>query len=174
MKTVAVAMSGEVDSSLAAWILKDAGYDVFGVTMNLGPWQGPTVISGAESVAKKLGIPHRVVDLADGFREGVISYFCEEYFEGRTPNPCIKCNSRIKFSLLLGKALSSGAQYLATGHYAKLEFDETSSRYLIRKADDPSRDQSYFLCRLTQVQLGRTLFPLGRYKNMRLERWPEG
>jgi tRNA-specific 2-thiouridylase len=163
-RTVAVAMSGGVDSSLAACILKDTGYDVFGVTMNLGPWQSPTVISGAESVAKKLGIPHRVVDLTDGFREGVISYFCEEYFEGRTPNPCIKCNSRIKFGLLLGKVLSSGAEYLATGHYAKLELDESRSRYLIRKANDPSRDQSYFLCRLPQVQLRRILFPLGGYK----------
>lgn len=156
-------MSGGVDSSLAAVVLKEAGYDVFGLTMYLGPWQDTTVISGAKSVAKKLGIPHRVVDLEEDFSQGVISYFCEEYLNGRTPNPCMECNRKVKFGLLLDEALGLGAKYFATGHYAKLEFDESKGRYLIGKANDPSRDQSYFLGRLTQAQLSHTLFPLGGY-----------
>jgi tRNA-specific 2-thiouridylase len=165
---IAVAMSGGVDSSVAAALLKKEGHEVFGVTMLLRPLSHgknagnsplPDSVADARKVAAKLGIPHHVIDLREDFDRAVIADFCREYSRGRTPNPCVLCNPIIKFGKLWEKA--KGAGYLATGHYARIEKDEASGKLLLKKGKDRLKDQSYFLCRLTQEQLGRTLFPLG-------------
>jgi tRNA-uridine 2-sulfurtransferase len=157
--TVAVAMSGGVDSSVAALILKRTGYNVIGITMRLfGETQEPAIRQAA-SVATILGIEHRVTDLSGQFQTNVIDYFCEEYSQGLTPNPCVACNKLIKFGALLQFADSIGAEYLATGQYAQIrKFDLSFHLY---KARDLSKDQSYFLYRLNQEQLGQVLLPLG-------------
>jgi tRNA-specific 2-thiouridylase len=167
---IAVAMSGGVDSSVAAALLKKEGHDVIGVTMLL---YSPSVnsnndkphpldaVTDARKVAEKLDIPHHIIDLRDDFNRIVITDFCREYSRGRTPNPCILCNRDIKFGKLWEKAKELGAGYLATGHYARIVKDKNSGKFLLKKGKDKLKDQSYFLCRLTQEQLSRTLFPLG-------------
>lgn len=167
---VIVAMSGGVDSSVSAAILKEQGYEVIGVTMQI--WQRDqedersggccslTAVNDARRVADKIGIPYYVMNFRDLFEEKVINYFTEEYLKGRTPNPCIACNRYIKFEALLTKARGLGADYIATGHYARIEFDETRQRYCLYRAMDLHKDQSYALYTMTQEQLAHTIFPL--------------
>ncbi len=151
-------MSGGVDSSVAAALLKDRGFEVIGITMRI--WEH-SKDEDAKRVADKLGIPHYELDLRDVFKEKVITNFCEEYKDGRTPNPCIRCNKYIKFDALAKKAKELSADYMATGHYAKIEFDNKRKKYLLKKGIDTKKDQSYFLYVLTQEQLKYTLMPLG-------------
>jgi len=157
---VAVALSGGLDSAVAALLLKQAGHDLVGVHMRLGD-SGHFDLQAhrAENVCRILGIPYHEVNLQRDFETCVVDYFCREYQRGRTPNPCVACNQHIKFGLLLDKALSLGADFLATGHYARVE--HSGSGYRLLKAKDTSRDQSYFLYILTQEKLARVLFPVG-------------
>lgn len=165
-KRVAVAMSGGVDSSIVACLLKEAGYDIIGMTMGLLSEDRETCppadsIYDAENVCRTLGIPFHFVDLEQEFKHQVIDYFCQEYASGRTPNPCIACNRHIKFGCLLDRALSLGADFLATGHYARIEHHPDG--YHLLKGIDAGKDQSYVLYTLGQDRLSRVLFPLGDY-----------
>jgi tRNA-specific 2-thiouridylase len=154
-----------VDSSVAAALLKQDGHEVIGATLLLytpsDTKQTPEAVRDASEAAAKLGIPHHVIDLRDIFARDIISYFCDEYSQGRTPNPCVRCNERIKFGALREKAQELGADFLATGHYARIETDKATSKRLLKKWKDPLKDQSYFLYRLTQEQLNFSIFPLG-------------
>ena len=175
-KRVVVAMSGGVDSSVAAALLKKKGFEVIGVTLcfNLPDLEtkkprccGLQGIADARRVAHTLGIKHYVLNMQKALEERVIKDFCLEYTRGRTPNPCIRCNQYIKFGVLLKKAHALGADYLATGHYARIVQARYPVRdtpeYLLKKAKDQHKDQSYFLYRLKQAQLKHILFPLGGY-----------
>jgi len=167
-------MSGGVDSSTTAWFLKEKGYEVIGATMCIGmvdkTREGPARCCGlsdiedARRVALQLEIPFYVIHLREEFEKEVIQYFCLEYVKGKTPNPCILCNEKVKFGSFLEKTLELGADFFATGHYARLDFDERSGRYLLRKGVDRRKDQSYVLFSLTQDQLRHTLFPLGELR----------
>ena len=173
-KKVVVAMSGGVDSSVAALILKEQGYEVVGITMNV--WQqddicrvtrdnsccGLEAVEDARNVAYKLGIPHYVVNFRDVFKDKVIDSFVDSYLNGRTPNPCINCNRYIKWESLLMKVKELGFDFLATGHYANLF--NVNDRYSLKYMDDNKKDQTYALYNLTQEQLSHTIFPLGEYK----------
>ena len=175
-KTVAVAMSGGVDSSVAAALLKDSGYNVIGLTMQL--WDFSSVggnvyhegaccsvetMYDARSVCHSLGIPHYVIDVRQEFEQYVIDNFENEYLKGRTPNPCILCNSKIKWDVLLKKAIELDCDFFATGHYARVDFDSASGRYCLKRGIDSSKDQAYALWGLSQDQLQRTIFPLGNF-----------
>jgi len=169
---VAVALSGGVDSSAAALLLKERAYEVIGVHMRL--WDSPGFdhqALRAENICRILGIPYHQVDVQREFESHVVDYFCQEYQQGRTPNPCVACNRHIKLGLLLDKALSLGADYLATGHYARVEHSRDGHRLL--KATDISRDQAYFLYTLTQEKLSRVLFPLGEYSKDEVKQMAE-
>jgi tRNA-specific 2-thiouridylase len=169
-KRVVIGMSGGVDSSAAAALLLEQGYDVVGITLKLWPQDcvsraedkccGPQAVTDARSVCHKLGIPYYLIDEADAFQKQVIHYFAEEYKAGRTPNPCVMCNEKLKFGALLDRAKQLGGDYIATGHFARVETRE-DGRVLLRKGFDPRKDQSYFLFSLRQHQLARSLFPLG-------------
>jgi len=169
-RRVVVGMSGGVDSSVAAWLLKERGWEVIGVTMKLWPQDcmsraedkccGPQAIADARGVAHALGIPHYVIDEAVPFERLVIDYFADEYRAGRTPNPCVMCNEKLKFGNLWDKAAALGATHIATGHYASVEHPAGAAP-ILRKGLDPKKDQSYFLFSLRQEQLSRALFPLG-------------
>jgi len=156
----AIAMSGGVDSSVAAALLKEQGHEVIGVTMRLMP-DDSRAGTDAANIARELAIPHHVVDLTRVFAERVIEDFRREYSRGRTPNPCVICNKHIKFGALLEKAGELGADCIATGHHARIERDENTGRYFLNKGADTRKDQSYFLCRLDQEQLSKAVFPVG-------------
>ncbi len=171
---VVVAMSGGVDSSLAAFLLNQKGYQVVGISMKLWDFRevdGESIpvrrrrsveaLNDARTVCQKMGIPHHIVDVRDDFKREVISNFVEEYTKGRTPNPCIICNAKIKWESLWGEAKSLGANFISTGHYARIRYDEKLKRFLLLKGVDPDRDQSYALWGLSQDDLSRTIFPLG-------------
>lgn len=172
-KKVMVAMSGGVDSSVAAVLLRDQGYDICGATLKLFGNEDVLTscrtrtccsledVEDARSVCYKLGIEHFVFNFKDAFKEEIISKFARSYEAGNTPNPCIDCNRYIKFSRLIERAILMEKDYIATGHYARVEFDKGSGRYLLKKAADRSKDQSYVLYVLSQHDLSRTLFPLG-------------
>ena len=162
MSKALIAMSGGVDSSVAAHLTLKEGYDCIGATMllcgDLAPGGGA---EDAQAVADRLGIPFYVFDHTDRFREKVVDAFVQCYEEGGTPNPCLYCNRHLKFDALLQEAENLGCEYIVTGHYARIEKDENTGRFLLKKAADTAKDQSYFLSCLNQYQLAHTLFPLG-------------
>lgn len=173
-KKVVVGMSGGVDSSVAAYLLKEQGYDVIGVTMQI--WQdesqeqiednggccGITAVDDARRVAMQLDIPYYVMNFKNEFKKNVIDYFTDEYIHGRTPNPCIACNRHVKWESLLKRSLEIGADCIATGHYARIAQLE-NGRYAIRNSVTAKKDQTYALYNLTQEQLSHTLMPVGDY-----------
>lgn len=174
-KKVAVGMSGGVDSSVAAYLLKEAGYDVIGVTMQV--WQdedpfvsaenggccGLSAVDDARRVADMLDIPYYVLNFKREFKESVIDYFVDSYMHGKTPNPCIACNRYVKWEALLNRAMELGCDYIATGHYARV-CQLSNGRYAIKKSATDKKDQTYALYNLTQEQLKRTLMPVGEYE----------
>lgn len=173
-KKVVVGLSGGVDSSVAAWLLKEQGYDVIGVTMQI--WQdepeliqeenggccGLSAVDDARRVAQILDIPYYVMNFKKEFKANVMDYFVDEYLHGRTPNPCIACNRYVKWESLLQRSLAIGADYIATGHYARVE-ELPNGRYALRTSATDQKDQTYALYNLTQDQLKRTLMPVGEY-----------
>ena len=173
-KKVVVGMSGGVDSSVAAYLLKEQGYDVIGVTMQI--WQdeepeheqenggccGLSAVDDARRVAAALNIPYYVMNFKKEFKENVIDYFIGEYMNGRTPNPCIACNRYVKWESLLKRSMDIGADYIATGHYARIE-QLPNGRYSLKRSATLAKDQTYALYNLTQEQLARTLMPVGEY-----------
>ena len=183
MSKVVVGMSGGVDSSVAAWLLREQGYEVIGVTMLL--WQedpawekedggccGLTAVEDARRVAWQLGIPHSVMNFKKEFKAHVTDYFSEEYIQGRTPNPCIACNRYVKWEALLSRSLGLGADYIATGHYARTVRLE-NGRYALRQSVTAAKDQTYALYSLTQEQLSHTLMPVGAYKKEEIRQMAE-
>ncbi|MCZ6818795.1 MAG: tRNA 2-thiouridine(34) synthase MnmA [Calditrichaeota bacterium] len=175
-ETVVVAMSGGVDSSVAAALLHERGFDVIGVTMNLWDYDrvGGNInrdsgccsidtMDDARCVCSTLGIPHYVVNFREEFEAAVTDNFIREYLDGRTPNPCVRCNTFIKWGVLLKKAEELGADKIATGHYARSGYDETTGRYILRRGLDVNKDQSYALWGIRQHGLANTLFPVGEY-----------
>src|SRR5579872_5031533 len=174
-RTVVAAMSGGVDSAVAATLLKRDGYDVIGITLQI--WQEHAdqgkyggccslgAVEDARRAAAKIGIPHYVLNFRDYFADKVIDQFISEYSKGRTPNPCVECNRSVKFDELLRQAENLGADYLATGHYARIRRNETTGRHELLRARDAEKDQAYALYTLTQAQLSKTLMPLGHLQN---------
>jgi len=168
---VVVGMSGGVDSSATAALLLEQGYDVVGITLKLWPQDcvsraedkccGPQAVTDARAVCHKLGIPYYLIDEAAEFQKHVIQYFADEYKAGRTPNPCVMCNQNLKFGRLISRADQLGAQFIATGHFARVERSPTGDRIRLRRGRDLHKDQSYFLFSLRQDQLARAMFPLG-------------
>lgn len=181
---VVVGLSGGFDSFMAGYLLKLKGHELLGVTMRIWDGHVPCVkkrnaclgpdeeedIENARKVAEILSIPHFVVDLRREYRDLVVEYFRSEYASGRTPNPCVLCNSKIKFGFLLERVRSLGIRFdfFATGHYARVEYDLEKGRYLLKRGVDTEKDQSYFLYRLTQDQLRHVLFPVGCYRKKEL------
>lgn len=186
MKKVMVGMSGGVDSSVAAMLLRNQGYEVMGVTLKLffdedivqAEKEGKTCcalsdVEDARSVAYRLGFDHLVFNFRDNFREHVMKQFADSYLAGRTPNPCIECNRHVKFDKMLRRAQELGYDYIATGHYAVNEFDERTGRYLLKRPADRSKDQTYVLYSLTQHQLAHTFFPLGTLEKQQVRELAE-
>jgi tRNA-specific 2-thiouridylase len=158
---ILIAMSGGIDSSVAAFLMKEQGYECAGATMQLFDDSDDLFIEDARSVAHLLQIPHYVVDFKDSFDKKVLQHFAESYVKGYTPNPCVVCNKFIKFGKMLQSAEELGYDYVVTGHYANVEYDDITGRYLLKKAADIKKDQSYVLNSLTQKQLSYIKFPLG-------------
>lgn len=180
MKRAIIAMSGGVDSSVAAYLVKQMGYEVKGVTLKLHSQEDsdPSCctkqdILDAKKVCDELGIPHEVINFTDDFNKKVIDKFVNTYIEGGTPNPCIECNRHIKFTKLLDMAEKENYDYVVTGHYAQIEYDEKTDKYLLKKAIDDLKDQSYVLYSLTQKQLSKILFPLGGMTKERIRELAE-
>ena len=187
--TVAVGLSGGVDSAMAAWKLKEQGYHVIGLTMSI--WDGSVPITGngarsgcfgpgeaedlraAEEVARRLGIEHAVIPLAGEYKRLVLDYFRGEYRAGRTPNPCVRCNQSMKFGFMLESAKKMGLvfDFFATGHYARLAEHPEVNAPLLLQAKDLSKDQSYFLSRLSRDQLSHVIFPLGEFTKKEVKQW---
>lgn len=177
---VVVGMSGGVDSSVAAYLLKKQGYDVIGVTMQI--WQdedrcqiedsggccGLSAVEDARKVANHLDIPYYVLNFKNEFKKNVIDYFIDEYAKGATPNPCIACNKYVKWESMLNKSLAIGADFIATGHYARIVTHPKTKRYSIKTANTDFKDQTYALYNLTQEQLARTLMPVGDYEKTQI------
>ncbi len=180
MARIVVAMSGGVDSSVAAALLKEQGHEVIGIMLRL--WSEPAAalddgvehvaenkccslesVGDARRVSQLLDIPFYMVNVEQSFKQKIVDYFYEEYINGRTPNPCLNCNRHIRFTLLLGRALALGADYLATGHYVRVETDAQTGQRRLRKGADPAKDQSYVLHVLNQQQLAHACFPLGEF-----------
>jgi len=162
-ETVAVAVSGGVDSMVTAFLLKQHGHPVLALHMILRPEDPPEPGKQIRKLTARLAVPLHLVDLRPAFQEQVIRPFVEAYRKGKTPNPCVVCNPRIKFSLLQQKAIELGAKTLATGHYARILSDNSNGILRLFRGRDRAKDQSYFLYRLNQAQLARTFFPLGDY-----------
>lgn len=173
-KKILVAMSGGVDSSVAAYLLQKEGFEVGGATIrtwasgdcaekNTRACCGIIGVEDSRAVARKLDIPYHVFNFEDEFKTHVVDYFSNEYMAGRTPNPCIACNEHIKFKLFLKRAVAMGYDAIATGHYAQIEFDETQNRYFIREGNDPAKDQSYVLFPLDQSFLQDLYLPVGGF-----------
>ncbi|MBE6605450.1 MAG: tRNA 2-thiouridine(34) synthase MnmA [Ruminococcaceae bacterium] len=170
---IAVAMSGGVDSSVAAYLLKARGDDICGVTFRINKYNAALDIENsclsnedtefAKSVADRLGIEYHVLNYGENFRRDVLDRFVCTYIQGGTPNPCIDCNRHVKFGALLSESAALGYPNIATGHYAKIEYDSGSGRYLLKRANDTKKDQTYMLYTLTQDRLSRIVFPLGEY-----------
>jgi tRNA-specific 2-thiouridylase len=168
---VVCGMSGGVDSSATAALLQEQGFEVIGITLKLWPQDcvnraedkccGPQAVTDARSVCHKLDIPYYLIDEAAEFQKHVIQYFADEYKAGRTPNPCVMCNQNLKFGRLIDRANQLGADFIATGHFARVEKSADGSRHLLKRGRDTRKDQSYFLFSLRQDQLARTIFPLG-------------
>ena len=183
-KKVVVGMSGGVDSSVAAWLLLQQGYEVWGVTMQI--WQdeepeqmeenggccGLSAVEAARRVASRLGIPYYVMNFKKDFQEKVIDYFMDEYLCGRTPNPCIACNRYVKWESLLRRSMEIGADYIATGHYARIDL-LPNGRYALKMSKTAAEDQTYALYNLTQEQLSRTLMPVGEYSKEEIRAFAE-
>ena len=183
-KKAVIGMSGGVDSSVAAWLLKEQGYEVIGVTMQI--WQdeaeevqeenggccGLSAVEDARRVARQLDIPYYVMNFREDFRKSVIDYFIREYLAGRTPNPCIACNRYVKWEALLKRSLEIGADYIATGHYARVE-KLPGGRFAIRQSVTAAKDQTYALYNLTQEQLSHTLMPVGEYSKDQIREFAE-
>jgi len=173
VRKIAVAMSGGVDSSVAAALLKQEGYDVVGVTMQLTGEREPEddpAVQSAQGVCETLGIEHKTLDMRDDFKRLVIDYFLDEYLTGFTPNPCVRCNEHVKFGILFKLMDLLRADKLATGHYARVLLDVKTNSLVLLRALDETKDQSYFLYRLTQRHLDRTMFPLGELKKSEVRR----
>lgn len=182
---ILVGLSGGIDSSVSALLLKEKGYEVIGVFMkifderlkkiikNKSACYGPEEkdIEDIKKICKILDIPFHIIDLKDKYQEIVLNYFKKEYLNGKTPNPCVICNRFLKFDILLKKAFASGINFdfFATGHYAKVEYDGKRKRYILKKGIDKEKDQSYFLFLLTQEQLSKTIFPLGEYTKQQVK-----
>lgn len=179
MKSVLVGMSGGVDSSVTAALLKKQGYRVIGAVMNL--WSSADMnediaesqaVRDARAVAQRLGIEFRVLDFKELFRKKVVDYFVAEYIAGRTPNPCVVCNKYLKFGAMFDYAMREGIDYVATGHYAKIQRDE-NGKYILRVSDTIKKDQSYVLYNFTQEQLSKTIMPLGEYDKEQVRKMAE-
>ncbi|MCQ2373641.1 MAG: tRNA 2-thiouridine(34) synthase MnmA [Phascolarctobacterium sp.] len=165
-KKALIAMSGGVDSSVSALLMQQQGYECIGATMSLfqkSTCGGEQDVRDAAKICQDLGMEHHVINFADKFREHVISRFIDAYEHGRTPNPCVDCNRHLKFGKLYAKAQELGCEFVVTGHYAQVRYDEAKGRYLLVKGVDPHKDQSYVLYSLTQEQLAHVQFPLGGY-----------
>lgn len=185
MARIVVAMSGGVDSSVVAALLHEQGHDVIGVTLNVWPEGtsgdggkakaccGNSAVEDARRVAARLGMPYYVLNFRELFRRRVIDDFVAEYRRGRTPNPCVRCNQHVKFGPVLDRADALGAEYVATGHYVRRDFDHVTGRFRLRKATDTAKDQSYVLFPMAQDELARTIFPLGDLTKTEVRRLAE-